>query len=86
MTFDPCLSAENTQEVTLKKNLSGLGFSFLISELDSPGKSGNVVRIKRLFPGQPAEESGLIQQGDVILAVNGAPVKGLSYQVNTGTK
>ncbi|XP_061083588.1 tyrosine-protein phosphatase non-receptor type 13 [Conger conger] len=78
------VSDDNTQEVTLKKNLSGLGFSFLISELDSPEEAGNgngnVVRIKKLFPGQPAKESGLIQQGDVILAVNGVPLKGLSYQ------
>ncbi|XP_064174478.1 tyrosine-protein phosphatase non-receptor type 13 isoform X3 [Anguilla rostrata] len=74
------VSDENTQEVTLRKNLSGLGFSFLISELDTPEDSGNVVRIKRLFQGQPAEESGLVQQGDIILAVNGLGVKGLSYQ------
>ncbi|KAG9341093.1 hypothetical protein JZ751_019847 [Albula glossodonta] len=74
------VSDENTQEVTLKKNLSGLGFSFLISELNSPEDFGSMVRIKQLFPGQPAAESGLIQQGDIILAVNHVPVKGLSYQ------
>ncbi|KAJ8248401.1 hypothetical protein GJAV_G00241640 [Gymnothorax javanicus] len=74
------VSDENTKEVTLKKNMCGLGFSFLISELDSPEDSGNVIQIKRLFPGQPAEESGRIQQGDIILSVNGVPVKGLSYQ------
>jgi hypothetical protein len=71
-------------EVTLNKRLNGLGFSFLVPELEpSKGDSGSgLVRIKKLFPGQPAEESGRIQEGDVILAVNGEPLKGLSYQVN----
>ncbi|NXL42815.1 FRPD2 protein, partial [Podilymbus podiceps] len=41
---------------------------------------GAIVRIKRLFPGQPAEENGGIEVGDIILAVNGKPVQGLSYQ------
>lgn len=46
---------------------------------------GNIVRIKRLFPGQPAEENGEIEAGDVILAVNGKPIQGLSYQVPGST-
>ncbi|NXA34503.1 FRPD2 protein, partial [Eudromia elegans] len=41
---------------------------------------GAIVRIKRLFPGQPAEENGQIEVGDIILAVNGKPVQGLLYQ------
>ncbi|XP_078055407.1 FERM and PDZ domain-containing protein 2 [Mustelus asterias] len=70
----------NTFEVKLKKNSAGLGFSFLqMYPLDNnPG--GCLVRIKRLFPGQPAEESGQIEVGDVILGINQVPVKGLSYQ------
>ncbi|KAM9809133.1 tyrosine-protein phosphatase non-receptor type 13 isoform 2-T2 [Syngnathus typhle] len=71
---------ENTHEVILKKNLSGLGFSFNISRLNSGQDRGSVVRIKRLFPGQPAHESGLLQEGDIILSVNKEPVKDLSYQ------
>ncbi|XP_029305741.1 LOW QUALITY PROTEIN: tyrosine-protein phosphatase non-receptor type 13 [Cottoperca gobio] len=71
---------ENTREVVLKKSLSGLGFSFNISQLQSGPDRGSVVRIKRLFPGQPALESGLLQAGDVILSVNKEPVKDLSYQ------
>ncbi|XP_077438821.1 tyrosine-protein phosphatase non-receptor type 13 isoform X2 [Vanacampus margaritifer] len=71
---------ENTHEVILKKNLSGLGFSFNISQLKSRQDRGSVVRIKRLFPGQPAHESGLLREGDIILAVNKEPVKDLSYQ------
>lgn len=42
---------------------------------------GEIVRIKKLFPGQPAEENGEIEVGDVILAVNEKPIQGLSYQV-----
>lgn len=75
---------ENTHEVVLKKSLSGLGFSFNISQLRSGPDRGSVVRIKRLFPGQPALESGLLQEGDVILSVNKEPVKDLSYQVELG--
>ncbi|XP_078284474.1 FERM and PDZ domain-containing protein 2 [Rhinoraja longicauda] len=69
----------NTFEVKMKKNSGGLGFSFLqCASADDP--RGGLVRIKRLFPGQPAEETGQMEVGDVILAVNGAAVKGLSYQ------
>ncbi|XP_034408071.1 tyrosine-protein phosphatase non-receptor type 13 [Cyclopterus lumpus] len=71
---------ENTLEVVLKKSLSGLGFSFNISQLHFGPDRGSVVRIKRLFPGQPALESGLLREGDVILSVNKEPVKDLSYQ------
>ncbi|XP_067286262.1 FERM and PDZ domain-containing protein 2 [Pseudorasbora parva] len=71
---------DNIQEVTLKKRLNGLGFSFLISELDTSLDFGSIVRIRALFPGQPAEESGKIQEGDVILSINGQPLKGLSHQ------
>ncbi|XP_072523704.1 FERM and PDZ domain-containing protein 2 [Salminus brasiliensis] len=74
------VSEDNTLEVTLRKRLSGLGFSFLIAELDTSLDCGTVVRVKTLFPGQAAEESGLIREGDVILAVNGESLKGLSYQ------
>uniref|UniRef100_A0A8B9LNT5 FERM and PDZ domain containing 2 n=1 Tax=Astyanax mexicanus TaxID=7994 RepID=A0A8B9LNT5_ASTMX len=66
-------SFSNTLEVTLKKSPKGLGFSFLITDLRHEG--GSVVRIRRLFPGQPAEQCGLLRQGDVILAVNGEPLR-----------
>ncbi|XDV45188.1 hypothetical protein PO909_013325 [Leuciscus waleckii] len=68
-------SPENIQEVKLKKTLNGLGFSFFISELDTSLDCGSIVRIRTLFPGQPAEESGQIQEGDVILSINGQPLK-----------
>lgn len=70
---------ENTLEVTLEKRLGVLGFSFLISDF-SPGE-GSVVRIRKLFSGQSSEEISQLREGDVILAVNGESVKGLSYEV-----
>ncbi|XP_047232107.1 FERM and PDZ domain-containing protein 2 isoform X2 [Girardinichthys multiradiatus] len=71
---------ENILEVTLTKDVNGLGFSFLMCELDPPTKDfSSLVRIKQLFPGQPAEQSGRIQEGDVLLAINGQSLKELSY-------
>uniref|UniRef100_A0A8C9CJI7 FERM and PDZ domain containing 2 n=1 Tax=Phocoena sinus TaxID=42100 RepID=A0A8C9CJI7_PHOSS len=68
-------------EVKLKKNASGLGFSFVQMESERCGHLKNdLVRIKRLFPGQPAEENGAIAAGDIILAVNGRPTEGLDFQ------
>ncbi|KAB1271279.1 FERM and PDZ domain-containing protein 2 [Camelus dromedarius] len=68
-------------EVKLKKNISGLGFSFVQMEREHCGHLRNdLLRIKRLFPGQPAEENGAIAAGDIILAVNGRPTEGLDFQ------
>ncbi|XP_026918309.2 LOW QUALITY PROTEIN: FERM and PDZ domain-containing protein 2 [Acinonyx jubatus] len=78
-----CVSATDGPkfEVTLKKNASGLGFSFMQMERESCSHLKNdLVRIKRLFPGQPAEENGAIAVGDIILAVNGRPTEGLVFQ------
>uniref|UniRef100_A0ACB8E920 Tyrosine-protein phosphatase non-receptor type 13 n=1 Tax=Sphaerodactylus townsendi TaxID=933632 RepID=A0ACB8E920_9SAUR len=72
---------DNTFEVKLLKNSSGLGFSFCREDIVSPEQPGSsIVRVKKLFPGQPAAESGQIDVGDVILKVNSAPLKGLSQQ------
>lgn len=66
------------------KNSSGLGFSFCREDSVSPEQPGSsIVRVKKLFPGQPAAESGQIEVGDVILKVNGSSLKGLSQQVST---
>ncbi|KAF6317212.1 FERM and PDZ domain containing 2 [Rhinolophus ferrumequinum] len=78
-----CVSATDGPkfEVTLKKNASGLGFSFVQMERESCNHLKNdLVRIKRLFPAQPAEESGALEAGDIILAVNGRPTEGLLFQ------
>uniref|UniRef100_A0A8C3KSC1 Tyrosine-protein phosphatase non-receptor type 13 n=1 Tax=Calidris pygmaea TaxID=425635 RepID=A0A8C3KSC1_9CHAR len=75
------VTADNTFEVKLMKNSSGLGFSFCREDNLTPEQLGStIVRVKKLFPGQPAAESGQIEIGDVILKVNGASLKGLSQQ------
>ncbi|XP_051533072.1 tyrosine-protein phosphatase non-receptor type 13 isoform X2 [Myxocyprinus asiaticus] len=73
------ITPDNTFEVGLLKNTSGLGFSFSREE-NVPGEpvGSSMVRVKKLFPGQPAAESGHIQVGDVILRVNQTSLKGLS--------
>ncbi|XP_038600268.1 FERM and PDZ domain-containing protein 2 [Tachyglossus aculeatus] len=72
---------DNTFEINLTKNSSGLGFSFLqMGRESSDHLRSDIVRIKRLFPGQPAEENGKMEVGDIILAVNGKMIDGLSYQ------
>ncbi|XP_034414012.1 tyrosine-protein phosphatase non-receptor type 13 [Cyclopterus lumpus] len=71
---------DNTREVTLTKIANSLGFSFLMCELDPPTQDfGSLVRIKQLYPGQPAQQSGRIQEGDVLLAINGQSLKELPY-------
>ncbi|XP_055468411.1 FERM and PDZ domain-containing protein 2 [Psammomys obesus] len=68
-------------EVKLKKNSGGLGFSFVQMERRNCSHlKSDLVRIKKLFPGQPAEEHGAIAAGDIILAVNGKPIEGLAFQ------
>uniref|UniRef100_A0A8D0L0J8 PDZ domain-containing protein n=1 Tax=Strix occidentalis caurina TaxID=311401 RepID=A0A8D0L0J8_STROC len=77
----PGTPVSNTFEVKLLKNSSGLGFSFCREDNLTPEQLGStIVRVKKLFPGQPAAESGQIEIGDVILKVNGASLKGLSQQ------
>ncbi|XP_028273173.1 tyrosine-protein phosphatase non-receptor type 13 isoform X3 [Parambassis ranga] len=73
------ITPDNVFEVCLLKNTSGLGFSFSREESIPDEPSGSsMVRVKKLFPGQPAAESGRINVGDVILRVNQTPLKGLS--------
>ncbi|XP_055967115.1 tyrosine-protein phosphatase non-receptor type 13 [Sorex fumeus] len=75
------VTEENTFEVKLYKNSSGLGFSFSREDnLTTEQMNTSIVRVKKLFAGQPAAESRRIDVGDVILKVNGASLKGLSQQ------
>lgn len=70
-------------EVKLVKSSSGLGFSFSREENPLSGQGdSSIVRVKKLFPGQPASDCGKINVGDVILKVNGASLKGLTQQVS----
>lgn len=41
-----------------------------------------LIRIKRLFPYQPAWHSGLIMAGDILLRANGQRLTGLSNEVS----
>lgn len=76
------VSTDNVFNVCLLKNTSGLGFSFSREENIPDEPSGSsMVRVKKLFPGQPAAESGRIKVGDVILRVNQTSLKGLSQHV-----
>ncbi|XP_046560212.1 tyrosine-protein phosphatase non-receptor type 13-like [Haliotis rubra] len=66
-------------EVELVKGASGLGFSFQGGEdLHPDNPSLCVPRIKKLFVIGPAAESGLTKPGDVILEVNGRPMRHLT--------
>ncbi|XP_061732538.1 tyrosine-protein phosphatase non-receptor type 13 isoform X1 [Nerophis ophidion] len=72
------LTPDNVFEVLLMKNASGLGFSFSREEITDESPASSMVRVKKLFPGQPAAESGRINVGDVIMRVNQTSLKGLS--------
>ncbi|XP_040182579.1 tyrosine-protein phosphatase non-receptor type 13 isoform X4 [Rana temporaria] len=75
------ITNDNVYEVKLVKSSSGLGFSFSREENPLSGQEdSSVVRVKKLFPGQPASDCGKINVGDVILKVNGASLKGLTQQ------
>ncbi|XP_071749825.1 disks large homolog 1 [Lepeophtheirus salmonis] len=61
-----------TFEVTVHRNGLGLGFSII------EGESG--IRIKKIFPLQPAWETGKLRQGDILLKVSGIPVDTLTVR------
>ncbi|KAI4496243.1 hypothetical protein M0804_000053 [Polistes exclamans] len=64
--------SESTFRVTLQKSSRGLGLSV------SGGGTAGPVRVKRLFPLQPAALSNKLQPGDILLAANGIPLTGLT--------
>ncbi|XP_063990218.1 uncharacterized protein LOC135169289 [Diachasmimorpha longicaudata] len=63
---------ESTFRVTLQKSSCGLGLSV------SGGGSAGPVRVKRLFPQQPAALSNKLQPGDILLSANGVPLTDLT--------
>ncbi|XP_032880228.1 tyrosine-protein phosphatase non-receptor type 13 isoform X3 [Amblyraja radiata] len=79
-TKDHAFNEENIFKVKLLKGSSGLGFNFIECNEDVPEYCRNAVKIKKLFPGQPAAECEKIKVGDIILKVNDVPLKGLSKQ------
>jgi len=66
----------NTFEVEIKRNSLGLGFSISGGPDASPPWT-NLIRVKKVFPLQPAWETGQLRVGDVILRVCSMPLTGL---------
>ncbi|XP_030835107.1 tyrosine-protein phosphatase non-receptor type 13 isoform X4 [Strongylocentrotus purpuratus] len=67
----PYVTPENTFEVQLNKGSQGLGFSVMGGKGTHTDPRKCLISIKKLFAGQAASQSGLVEEGDVILAVNG---------------
>uniref|UniRef100_A0A0A9XPF4 Tyrosine-protein phosphatase non-receptor type 13 n=3 Tax=Lygus hesperus TaxID=30085 RepID=A0A0A9XPF4_LYGHE len=69
----PFINGNSIFNVMVKKGSGGLGLSVAGGE-PWPG----LIRIKRLFPHQPASHSGLLSPGDILLAASGVPLLGLT--------
>lgn len=69
----PFINSNSVFWVTVKKGSGGLGLSVCGGE-PWPG----LIRIKRLFPHQPASHCGLLNAGDILLAASGVPLLGLT--------
>ncbi|GIY65681.1 tyrosine-protein phosphatase non-receptor type 13 [Caerostris darwini] len=70
---------ENTFEVVIQKSSRGLGLS-ISGGADAFGRDhfSQLIRIRKLYPLQPALECGKLSLGDVILEVNGTKMVGLT--------
>lgn len=69
----------NTFEVTIKRNSLGLGFS-IQGGPDAASPWTNLIRVKKVFPLQPAWETGNLKVGDIILKVSGIPLSSLTLR------
>ena len=69
----------NTFEVEIKRNSLGLGFS-IDGGPEAPAPWTNLIRVKKIFPLQPAWETGRLRIGDILLRVSGVPLSGLSLR------
>ena len=47
---------------------------------DAPPPFTNLIRVKRIFPSQPAWESGQFQEGDILISAAGHKLSGLSLR------
>ncbi|XP_020916558.2 tyrosine-protein phosphatase non-receptor type 13 isoform X2 [Exaiptasia diaphana] len=65
--------------VELRKGIGGLGLS-LVGGRDADPQHGGLLRIKKMFPGQPAALSNQLQLGDIVLEVNGNSLENASHQ------
>jgi len=66
----------NTFEVEIFRNSLGLGFS-ISGGPDAASPWTNLIRVKKIFPLQPAWETSKLRVGDIILRVSGIPLTGL---------
>ncbi|XP_033112583.1 tyrosine-protein phosphatase non-receptor type 13-like isoform X2 [Anneissia japonica] len=80
----PYVTPDNTFEVELLKGSQGLGFSIQGGKDAHEDPIIQLIRIKRIFAGQPAAESDMIEVNDVILKVNQAVVHGLTHAETVG--
>ena len=72
---------DNTFAHSMVKGSSGLGFSVLGGRDAHPDPDKCVVRINRVFPTGPAAQSGMLDEGDVLLEMNSHKLKDLSISV-----
>lgn len=75
LTLTTLFSTENTFTVIVEKDGRGLGMSVC--------GGGGLVRIRRLYPPQPAWRTGRLAPRDLLLSANGVPLAGLSTYVST---
>ena len=68
-----------TFEVVLKRNSLGLGLS-VTGGPDAPEPFKNLIRIKKIFPMQPAWECGQFQEGDILISAGGKSLSGLTLR------
>jgi len=69
----------DTFEVVLKRNSLGLGLS-VTGGPEAPAPFTNLIRVKKVFPMQPAWESGQFQEGDILISAGGQPLSGLTLR------
>lgn len=78
-SIDCCFSAQ------IIKNERGLGIS-VYGGIDVNVPYRGLIRIKRLFPNQPAWGTGMLQPGDILLEANEIPLTGLTNHVILSTE
>jgi C-terminal processing protease CtpA/Prc len=66
-------------EVTIQRNSLGLGLSIMGGpEAAAPFK--HLIRVKKLFPLQPAWQTGALRPGDILLKANDTVLTGMSLR------
>ncbi|RWS14218.1 Tyrosine-protein phosphatase non-receptor type 13-like protein [Dinothrombium tinctorium] len=66
------LNDRNARKVRLQKNTRGIGMSFCGGiDMVTNNSVENLIRVKRIFPSEPADRSGQISVGDIIIEANG---------------